>query len=327
MNNTLNITIWESCDLIVSAAIQKFEERWPPYSMRSRRYPILRLIREVIDPAITTYMKNLPLSYMGYVPGAGTGVEFSEIIKIMGFDAMARVQRQLLRQFIMTKDCHSPDDQCFIATLESLIELVWGCACKRPKKSSSTMGITLNSQRKLGFCEFCGNHTEFAAFMATVSDDRINDTELDEHKKLELSHRYCSGHRPKLTNGQWNSAYKQAKRALTQFNIELTRLNLQCTKRYKPSANSGDELVDIYFFQFMLSQTLQPADKIQLRNIARRMVDSKLSDTKKKILVLKHQGFNQSEIAQRLIKYQQLPMKRQAVSKSLASVRKEFHLE
>ena len=39
--------------------------------------------------------------------------------------------------------------------------------------------------------------------------------------------------------------------------------------------------MDRYFYHLMLSQTVQSADKGELRNQARLMVDSKLSDRKK----------------------------------------------
>jgi len=327
MKNESSIVIWEGCAPVVTEAIQRFEERWHPYSASSRRYPIVRLIEEVIDPALATYMDTLPGSYAGHVPGAATGVGFSAIIRMVGLEAMVRMQRQLLRQFIKTVEQKSPTDERFIATLESLNGLVWDCACKRPKRSSSTKGVNLNAQRKHDFCELCGNKTEFAAFMSTVAGQRINDVELEDRKKLELSHQYCEEHRPKLANGEWNPTYRQAKRSLTQFNIELTRLTHQCANRSKPHAMSGDELIDSYFFQLMLRLTLQSADKAELRNLARRMVDSKLSDTKKKMLVLKRSGFSQAEIGKRILNAKQQPMTRQAVSKALASVRKEFLLE
>ncbi len=120
--------------------------------------------------------------------------------------------------------------------------------------------------------------------------------------------------------------YRQAKRSLAKFNIELARLTNQCANRSRPNALSGDELIDKYFFQLMLRLTLQPADEAELRNLARRMVDSKLSDTKKKMLVLQKSGSNQSEIGQRILNSEQQPMTRQAVSKALATVRKEFRL-
>jgi hypothetical protein len=326
MQNEPSIAIWENCDHNIAEAIEQFKNRWQPYSTYSRRYPIVRLIHEMIDPAITIYTATLPKDYTAHIPGAETGIGFSQIIKLVGLEQMLNTQRLLLRQFIGTKSKQSLDDQHFIATIESLIGLVWDCLCKRPQTSTSTKGINLNIQRKHGFCDFCGNQTELTIFIEAVADSQINDIELEEHKKLELSHRYCSGHRPKLHNGEWNPAYRQAKRSKTQFHIELSRLQYQCAHRALPRAKSGEKLIDSYFYHFLLGQTLQPADKAELRNLARRMVDSKLSDNKKKMLILQKNGFTQSDIAQKLLNNAQQPMTRQAISKALASVRKEFLL-
>ena len=118
-----------------------------------------------------------------------------------------------------------------------------------------------------------------------------------------------------------NPAYRQAKRSLAQFELELARLSQQCAKPATPQVKSGDQLVDGYFFHYVMRQTLQPADKAELRNQARLMVDSKLSDRKKQILMLQWSGLNQSEIARRL------GIERQAVSKALASIPAMFHLK
>lgn len=314
MKNEQTITIWEGCDPGISKAIERFQDRWRPYSTASRRYPIVRLIQEVIDPAVVTYMNTLPARYSGFVSGVGAGMDFSETIRLVGFDTMVRLQRQLLRHFIKTEDKQDSRDQRFVATIESLTSLAWDCACKRPKKSTTTTGVNLNAQRKHGFCELCGELTEFADFMATVADEQVNDIELQDRKKLELSHQYCARHRPILANGCRNPAYRQAKRSLAQFNLELDRLNRQCAKRATPQAASGDPLVDRYFYHLMLSQTVQSADKGELRNQARLMVDSKLSDRKKQILILQWDGLNQSDIARKL------GIERQAVSKALKSL-------
>ena len=224
-----------------------------------------------------------------------------------------------------TLSCHTVD-KCFTATIESLIELVSECASKRPKKSSPAKGVTINSQRKLGYCEFCGNLTEYSKLISEISEFVANDNEFPVHEKQVLSHRYCSDHRPKLINGLWNPKYRQGKRSLEQFNKELIRLRRQCAKPHKANANTGDILIDTYFHEWIQGQTLTPADLDKLRNIARRMVDSKLTDTKKKIIILKHQGFNQFETAQVLEKNHYTTMTKQAVSKALASVRKEFYI-
>lgn len=320
----MKITTWEGCDPTVTAAIKIFVERSSPYSIASRRYPILRLIQEVIDPVVAAYINSLPLSHKDFISGVGMG--FSELLKKVGFKAVACAQRLLLRNFILTLDRQNSLDKCFIATIESLIELVSECASKRPKKSSPVKGVTINSQRKLGFCEFCGNQTEFSKFISEISEYTASDNEFLYHEKLVFSHRYCSNHKPRLTNGQWNPLYRQGKRSLEQFNQELLRLRRQCAKPSKANANSGNKLVDYYFLEWMPGQNLTPVDIGELRNIARLMTDSKLSDTKKIILALKNQGFNQSDIGRILELNYRLPMTRQAVSKALNNVRKEFYI-
>ena len=93
MKNDPTIVIWEGCDPTVSEAIEQFEDRWRPYSASSRRYPIVGLIQELIDPAVAAYTATLPQRYLGHIPGAGTGVGLSGIIRLVGLDAMVRMQR------------------------------------------------------------------------------------------------------------------------------------------------------------------------------------------------------------------------------------------
>lgn len=198
----MKITSWEGCDLTISAAIKIFEERCSPYSIFSRRFSMLRLIQEEIEPAVSAYINALPPSHKDYISGANLGL--SELLKKVGFNGVAQAQKHLLRNFVLTLDRQTSFDKCFIATIESLIELVSECASKRPNKSTPAKGLTINSQRKLGFCEFCGNQTEFSDFISEISEYAANDNELPDHEKMVLSHRYCSNHRPRLTNGRWN---------------------------------------------------------------------------------------------------------------------------
>jgi len=315
MKNDPTIVIWEGCDPTVSEAIEQFEDRWRPYSASSRRYPIVGLLQELIDPAVAAYTATLPQRYSGHIPGAGTGVGLSGIIRLVGLDAMVRMQRQLLRQFIKTEDRQTPRDRRFVATLESLIGLVWDCACKRPVKSK-VRDTRLNGERLQGFCRFCGSLAELTSFAGGSDDPKADDPE----EKLRLSSLYCLDHRPKLPSGAWNPVYRQARRSLAQFDLELARLNQQCAKPATAQVKSGDQLVDSYFFHYVAGQTFQPADKAELRNQARLMVDSKLSDRKKQMLMLQWSGLNQSEIARKL------GIERQAVSKALASIPAMFHL-
>ena len=208
----------------------------------------------------------------------------------------------------------------------SIHELATHCPYKYSKTPYLSVNIRLNTQPRQELCAYCGEMTEFSAFVTGVNNNYIVNTENAEHKKSELSHQYCINHRPKLKNGKWNPAYRTAKRSFEQFNIELTRLTNQSFDHLTIRAQSGDPLVDQYFFSYILKNTLHPTDESELRNIARRMVDSKLSDNKKKILVLKKSGLNQTEIANRLQGGTQKPLSRQTVSRLLASVRKEFKL-
>ncbi len=72
--------------------------------------------------------------------------------------------------------------------------------------------------------------------------------------------------------------------------------------------------------------TLGADDEGALRNIARRMVDSRLTDNKKRMLALRKQGLNQKEIAQKLTKLGGKKITHQAVSKALGTIRDEFLL-
>lgn len=311
----LYITILADCAPPVSEAIKEFRNRWTPYSTASRQYPIVKLIKEVIDPAMTTYVASLPKRYSHFFSGVGAGMTLSETIRLLGLDTTALLQRQLLRHFIDTEERQSARDWRFVATIDTLIGLVWDCALKRPVKSNLR---GLNGRRPKVFCRFCGKPSGLTAF----SED--NSQAWGSEDKLRLSAKYCDDHQPELLNGTSNPAYRQAKRSVAQFDIELARLNRQCAQRGMSHAKSGDPLVDQYFYHYMLSQLTQSADKAELRNQARLMVDLKLSDRKKQMLILRRIGLNQSEIALRL------GIKRQAVSKALkalASLPKLLQLE
>ncbi|WP_214670009.1 hypothetical protein [Escherichia coli] len=72
--------------------------------------------------------------------------------------------------------------------------------------------------------------------------------------------------------------------------------------------------------------TLGADDIGKLRDIARHMVDSRLTDSKKRMLVLKKQGFNQRQIADKLTEIEGRTISSQAVSKALKSVDSDFNI-
>lgn len=305
--------VWDCCDPTVEIAIGQFHDRWRPYSASSRGKRIDRLIQEVIDPAVATYLESLPQRYLSYVPGAGTGVAFSDIIRLVGLKSMARAQHQLLRAFVSTQADNSSRDRRFIATLETLLDVVRACAIKPPLKSK-LRDTRLNGRRIQEFCRFCGAPAELTSFAAGCDDLKLDNP--DEMSRL--SSVYCADHRPRLPNGEWNPAYRKAKRSLGQFDTELARLTRQSGNWREFRAQSGDPLVDRYIFHFVGKHYLRPADEMELRHHARRMADAKLSDRKKQMVILQRDGVSQSEIARRL------GIERQAVSKALATIPSDF---
>ncbi|THB83098.1 hypothetical protein E1N66_17460 [Pantoea allii] len=72
--------------------------------------------------------------------------------------------------------------------------------------------------------------------------------------------------------------------------------------------------------------TLGVDDTGKLREIARHMVDSRLTDSKKRMLVLKKKGFNQRQIADKLTKIEGRTISPQAVSKALKSIDSNFNI-
>lgn len=311
------IVIWKGCDPTVTKAISLFQDRWHPYSASSRRYPIIRLIQNLIDPAVAVYMATLPERYLGFVPGVGTGVTLSEIIRLVGLDAMVRLQRRLLRQFVKTVNEETARDQRFVATMETLIELVSDCACKGPVRSkiAGDNPPPLNSKRRQGFCKFCGALTELTSFIEDGNWPQGDD------ENLRLSDRYCAEHRPRFADGSWNPAYRRAMRSIDQFDVELLRLSKQSAKPEKLRADSGNRSVDRYIQGQVAQKSLELVDKAGLRNQARQMTDERLTDRKKSIMTMIASGHNQSQIAKAL------GISRQAVSKALATIPKDFQLD
>jgi DNA-binding CsgD family transcriptional regulator len=302
-----SIPIWDGCHPSISEAVKRFQDRWRPSSADKHS---VRLIEELIDPAVGAYAATLPQRYLGHVPGAGTGVKPpSEIIRLVGFNAMARLQRQLLRAFTLTNNGQSSSDKQLVATLETLVELVSACARKKSTKSK-VRDTNLNSRRIQGFCRFCGALAELTSFRDGSDAPKADDLE----DTLRLSSLYCSEHRPKLPNGEWNPAYRKAKRSLTQFDLELTRLSLQSTRMQVGQAQSGDPLIDSYIYHYVRKYGFQPADETALRHHARWMADNKLSDRKKQMVMLQRYGVSQADIARKL------GIERQAVFKALASI-------
>lgn len=58
----------------------------------------MRLLQEVIDPPIASYIATLPECHSDFTSGVGNGMSFSEIAELIDFAVLVRSQRLLLRQ-------------------------------------------------------------------------------------------------------------------------------------------------------------------------------------------------------------------------------------
>ncbi|HEP9366858.1 TPA: hypothetical protein VDV55_000577 [Pseudomonas aeruginosa] len=139
----------------------------------------------------------------------------------------------------------------------------------------------------------------------------------DTDYALHLSNRYCASHRPRHANGTWNPQYQRAKRSKKLFNLELARLTEQSAQRTL-SPRHDTPAAEIFAFHITHSNGLTAADEGALREQARLMIDARLTDAKKQMLILRASGLNQSEIARRM------GISRQAVSKALGSIPSSF---
>lgn len=319
MKSTPKIAIWPGCSDTLAVSIRHLEERWKPYSSSSRRYPILKLMAQIVDPAIAQLCQQSS-AFSQFIPGAASSIGISELVRRHGFSLVIKSQRLLLRQLVVTEGQGLSGSDNLIATLESLIEVIWACGNKRPARSACLEGgATLNAQREQGCCKFCGQPTEFSSFIS--ANIWPSEDDPDFSLALRLSSRFCSEHRPRHPGGGWNSSYRRAKRSQEQFEIELSRLTQQSARLSRASAQSGNVMADLFIHTHVSRQALQPADEAELRDQARLMADTRLTDNKKQMLMLRASGYNQSEIAKAM------GISRQAVSKALASIPSVFRLD
>lgn len=310
-----SILIWENCYPTVAEAIKQFQACWRPSSIAMSKHT-LRLIKELIEPSINAYATTLPQHYLHYVPGIKSEYSFSEIIENLGFDKMARLQRNLLIAFMPSKETSSDTDIQFTATLESLYGLVGACRRKRAIKTK-VRDTPLSNIRPQGYCKYCGNFTEFTLFVEGQDEIELyppTASPEEKQKTLRLSSQYCLDHRPKLLNNGWNPKYRTAKRSEAHFNLELRRLTFQSATVSCSYGESEDILINSYIHHYVYKHGFQPADEAALRHHARLMVDTKLSDRKKKIVLLERYEFSLSDIAR------MLGISRQQVFRDLASV-------
>lgn len=325
---------WRDCDPVLRQAIELFLQQWGPYSAQSRRYSIFRLFREVVDPAWADLCARHPeLKIDGYSQA------LSELARHHGFDVLDRFLRLVVRYV----------DVDLIPNIDSLRELALACRNKKAKRIS---GTDISARRHAGTCRFCGNQTEVAAYLdggrpqacagvaaghRPVGQRQPPPSEHDDpSRRLSLSAMYCSLHRPKSRFGEneVNTVYRAASRKKNQtaFNLELGRLDRQSWEgASSANAKSGNGLVDEFIWQLAVHRNLtheqQSADgsgalEARIRGEARLLVKNRISDRKKEIVTLLTKGYTQASVARALG-----IMSRQAVSKALQSIPKDYRFD
>lgn len=365
----LFIEIDDGCNRQIAEAIKAFEDEWKPYSLESKCYPLMGLIKRLLDPAIDDYVRSLPSNPPHSLCGIGIKHSFSGLLDQIGFETTYRCLRENIRRFEKSDYFSSEQGDEFIATASTLMFLADQLRAKRPvripikDKQQKPRGVYKRSVSNFWpeFCPLCGEISEYQAF---ISNPNMSKGKEDD---LRLS-QYCSSHRPRNSDGTWNPLYKQAIQSKEQFDIEFKRLLCQVSQPHKPNAMSGDELIDEYFFHYLkdkmptleqiddcwnsvqdifaeqdrldsatyelinqriseiygTSNALERMDISQLRHMARRIVDHRLTDRKKRILSLKRRKLNNKQVAEELTKFEGHKISRQAVSKVLETLSKEL---
>lgn len=316
------IQIAPECDSAFAEAVTQFQERWGPFSAAKgipKNWHLDRLVEELIDPVFTPFAAASVGPRQGFILGGSGGITVSRAIKLAaGYKGASQIQHHLLRAFLKTIWTGDADDKRFVATLETLLDLLRACCRKVPKRPAlqgkELEARRLNRRRIVDYCRFCGNLAEFGA----VSEGNVGILSGDPDEKLRFSTFYCSAHRPKLKGPRVNPSYRRAKRSLAQFELELTRLSRQAGARKSVLKQSGNPVTDCYYFRYVQAHDLWTGDETSLRQHARLLTDANISDRKKQILILERALLSQSKIALKL------DISQQSVSKALMTIPMNF---
>lgn len=257
--------------------------------------------------------------------GGKTGETYllSEIARRHGFAAMD----QFIHFASLGKEMYGDTAETAYASsqsLDSLRELALACRSKKSKKKAHGK---VNARRENLVCRLCGQQTELSAH---INGAPWPAQDLDD-ERLRLSSLYCGDHKPKAPfNDSVRPSYLKAKRNQSKFDLEFLRLERQSWgSAVVPRAKSGNKLVDEFICRLVAHRrqglefdknSVDLLDK-RLRDEARMLVDEKISDRKKEIVILLLSGLNQSEISKRLC------VERQAISKALQSIPADYRLD
>ncbi|VVE54431.1 hypothetical protein [Pandoraea anhela] len=337
------IRAWDECDPQLRDAIGSLSTAWGSYSAQSRRYPIFKLLRELIDPAWANLcsryealnaqtlniawmrhrLKAMTLAEQTRFSGLGGTTSLSIIAQCCGLTALDQFLQEVARE-AMKKSADGKLGR-LEQSLDSLREVAIRCRGKTTKRRSLGKFGRVDLLHGMSTCRSCAQPTELAA--------HLTEAHGAPPEGSRLSSIYCETHSPqKAGSSATRAKYKQAKRTQKSFETELKRLEHQywghaATMR----AEHPSPIIDEFFHRLSALKrlsiddeggTLATETEVRLRSEARKLVDRRMSDRKKEIVVLLANGKNQPEIAVALGLGS-----RQAISKALQTIHLDYRFD
>lgn len=343
----------EQIDSELASAIGVFHDRWGSYTERSRQYPLVRLFRELIEPAWAAFCIRHPALSQERIaqvwkrhqkanfPSEASGqarqkkkqqsLRLSDVAHTYGFDELTRFLEQLIRQLQGAEKW----------SVEYLRDTVDACALKSSKKIFIKGAMMVNVEAFDSCCRFCGKKTELYSHIDGEIPMPSEASGYEKRKAPRLSTVFCREHRARAQgNKSVNWRYRSAKRSEEKFLREWSHLDDQAfiaEWRYLDNhphfrypgtiqPQSGNELTDEFLFRLVSATKLWEIYLAEgysgrVRAQARELVDKKISDRKKEIVALLARGLNQTAAGK------QLGISRQAVSKALKSIPNSYRLD
>lgn len=308
------------CDSAIRHATAAYLESMKSRPSRGRPISHPKRLKIIVDPAWKSYVDNLEVYQelkkilLSFTP--------SQFVRENGFFKMEDWCIDTIRLF-NSETLNSSSNPDVFGLKDTIAELrAFALECRLIQRSFEPVAPIqrsreFNTKQARWFCKDCGDLTEFRKYIQDEAEWGKYDEDLRRPSKT-----YCETHRPLLQEDQTtNSLHKRVARSHQTFEIELARLERQSSSWRKLIAGSGCHYIDEFFRVIIEKNALYPDDESRIRDIARKLVDNRISDNKKRIMVLYRYGKNQSEIA-RILK-----ISRQGISKSISQTKYIFELK
>lgn len=353
-----SIKIWDGCDPILASAIKKFEDKLESISVSSRNYTIYDLMRDYFDHEWQNFISRYKELNQFVLENAFLRCQLDKIssTSVMDFDkkviqpavksitenkfsfgnyhSLSHLSKehgfQTLDRFIQNMARYSASyvgssnhDLSIISSLDSLRDFSHACRTKIP--------LTEKPNNK---CRFCGKLTELSCHLsknsALLKDSNDN--------FFNLSSFYCTDHKPKETakNKHVRPGHLKVTRNGDKFDTELGRLYCYCLgRKFVVNTNlngdlSSNDIANEFIKYYLTHKKLTDIElwlddhnrlDTELRTEARKLVDNRITDRKKNIVMHLLSGMNQTKIAEKL------GINKQAVSKNIQSIPDEYRLD